>query len=87
MNTLNDPSLFRKGGLIVPGGAREVNAEFGKNLDGSWYVSIGGQRAIFAPRQMFGLAVGILERLGYKIDLPPPDGPEGIWRGGHHGAK
>ena len=84
---LSEPSFFRKGGLIVPGGPGEVHCVAGKNLDGSYYMKVGDVQCILAPKQIFDLCVGLLKSLGYEVNLPRPAGPEGTWKPGHDGVR
>jgi hypothetical protein len=74
------PSFFKKGGLLTPLGPGLVHTECGKNPDGSWYISIKGQReqfeqrSIMTPLQAFNLAIGILRVQGYALqEVKPPD--------------
>lgn len=66
MSDLNKPSMFRKGGLLMPNGAY---TEVGKNLDGSFYIQIADKRAQFTPKQAFDLAIGLLKVQGYNLEL------------------
>jgi hypothetical protein len=80
---LNDPSFFRKGGLLMPLGPDQVHIQVGKNGDGSWYIQLDGKpnrdkpglmRSHMTPRQMFELCAGTLSAMGYtNLDIKPPD--------------
>lgn len=74
---LNEPSFFRKGGLLMPLGPDQVHVQVGKNGDGSWYVQLDGKagcvRSIMTPRQMFDMCCGTLTHMGYAVELKPPD--------------
>lgn len=69
---LNDPSFFRKGGLLTPLAEREQRTTVGRNPDGSFYIDIAGKhsaRAILTPQQTFDLAKGLLRTLGFNIEF------------------
>jgi hypothetical protein len=69
MNSLNKPSMFRKGGLAVIGGQKTTA---GRNDDGSYFIEIAGRetaRAHLTPQQTFDLANGLLKALGYRLEL------------------
>lgn len=73
---LNAPSFFRAGGIPVLGADQRVTAG---TQDGTPYIHITGRheaKAFFTPKQYFDLAVGMLETLGYRLDLGkgPQDG-------------
>lgn len=77
MVDLNKPSFFRAGGLPMLGADQRLTA--GKAQDGSLYIDISGRhnaRAYMTPQQWFELATGMLETLGYRLDLGrgPQDG-------------
>lgn len=62
MSGLNDPSFFRKGGLLVDG-APDQHTEVGRDpLTGNWYIDINGRsghvRAILTPDKAFRLFKG-----------------------------
>jgi hypothetical protein len=75
---LNSPSLFRKGGLLLPGPDR-VHIQVGKNPDGCWYIDLRGPtgptgniRSVMTPLQMFNLCTQTLGHMGYAVELKPP---------------
>ncbi len=77
---LNDPSFFRRGGLLLPLDGDRVHLESGKNGDGTWYIQITGrpnvngvQRSHMTPRQWFDLCTQGLRGMGYEVDLQPPE--------------
>ena len=61
---LNDPSFFRKGGLLVENGRGRVHQEVGRNpLDGTWYVELKRDdglmiRSVMTPDQAFAMFKG-----------------------------
>lgn len=71
-NRLNDPSFFRKGGLLTPLAEREQRTTAGRNADGTFYIDISGRhsaRAILTPGQTFELAKGLLMALGINLEF------------------
>jgi hypothetical protein len=75
---LNDPSMFRQGGLLLPGPDR-VHIQVGKNPDGCWYIDLRGPtgptgniRSVMTPSQMFNLCTQTLAHMGYAVELKPP---------------
>lgn len=78
MNKLNEPSFFRKGGLLTPLGGNGQRTTVGRNMDGSYYIEIAGPtsaRAVLTPLQAFQFATGLLEAMGYRLDKPPAPPP------------
>lgn len=74
MTDLNKPSFFRAGGLPMLGADQRLTA--GKAQDGSLYIDISGKhnaRAYMRPQQWFELAVGMLETIGYRMELKGPE--------------
>lgn len=76
MGDLNKPSFFRAGGIPMIGADQRVTAGL---QEGRPYIHITGRheaKAYFTPQQFFDLAVGMLETVGYKLDLGkgPQDG-------------
>ncbi len=75
-NKLNDPSFFKKGGLLTLAGQHTTA---GKNPDGSFFIQIEGNgptaRAHLTPKQAVDLACGFLRHAGFNVDLE--------WKPGH----
>lgn len=76
MADLNKPSFFRAGGLPMLGADQRVTAGL---QDGHPYIHITGRheaKAYFTPKQFFDLAVGMLDAIGYRLELGngPQDG-------------
>ena len=76
---LNDPSMFRAGGLLLPGPDR-VHIQVGKNPDGCWYIDLRGPagptgniRSVMTPLQMFKMCTEVLGIMGYATAFKPPD--------------
>ncbi len=76
--SLNDPSFFRKGGVLTDLKQRaEIKTEVGRDAnDGSWYIDLQGDgahlRAVMSPDQALKMALGILatmERFGVTVPL------------------
>ena len=76
---LNEPSMFRAGGLLLPGPDR-VHIQVGKNPDGCWYIDLRGPtgimgniRSVMTPLQMFKMCTETLSHMGYTTQFKPPE--------------